>query len=78
MPLRAVWGFNTVGLVFSYLIGTVLSLLRGELSRILPSEAISSGSNVRTALSTSSDIGFQAIAGHGETGSFFRIELAVC
>jgi hypothetical protein len=32
MPLRAVWGFNTVGLVFSYRVGTdiVISQKRGE------------------------------------------------
>jgi hypothetical protein len=32
MPLRAVWGFNTFGLVFSYRIGTdiVISQKRGE------------------------------------------------
>jgi hypothetical protein len=32
MPLRAVWGFNTVGLVFSYRIGTdiVISHKRSE------------------------------------------------
>jgi hypothetical protein len=32
MPLRAVWGFNTVGLVFCYLVGTdiVISQKLGE------------------------------------------------